>query len=366
MVNNIKIPWWYTEIGEAERNSVMAAFDNKQFSMGAVTRDFENQMAEKLGVRYAVAAPSGTAALTMALMAAGVAAGDEVIIPDLTWIATANAAAILGVRVVLVDCLPDVPLINIKEVKKKISKRTRAIIPVHLNGRACQIDELKEMTDGSKITLIEDTCKALFSKTPQGYLGTLADIGCFSLGMVSLISTGYGGLAVTNEKAIFEKLVIIRNQGVPSVGEEEYLTTSFNFKFSDILAAIGLAQLARLDEKLEHVNRVYKRYVDGLSSLPYIQLIPVDVNLGKVPLCAEFRSAEREQLIAYLQTNDVEPLRFHLPLHRASYLRNSGDFSNASKFAREGFILPCGPSQPLENVDRCIELVQNYTKRTGR
>jgi perosamine synthetase len=362
MAKNRKIPWWYTEIGEAEKSSVMAAFDNKKFSMGTVTRDFESQMAEKLGVRYAVAVPSGTAALTMALMAAGVTAGDEVVIPDLTWIATANAAAILGARVVLVDCLSDIPLINVKEVKNKITKRTRAIIPVHLNGRACQIDELKEITDGSKITLIEDTCKAFFSKTPQGYLGTLADIGCFSLGMVSLISTGYGGLILTNKKEVFEKLIIIRNQGVPPVGEEQYLTTSFNFKFSDLLAAIGLAQLARLSEKLEHVNKVYKRYVDGLSSLPYIQTIPVDVNLGKVPLCAEFRSTQREQLIAYLQANDVEPLRFHLPLHCAPYLRNSGDFPNASRFAYEGLILPCGPSQPLENVDRCIQLVQSYVK----
>jgi perosamine synthetase len=366
MPKNNKIPWWYTEIGEAEKHQVMAAFDNKKFSMGVITRDFETHMAAKLGARYAVACPSGTAALTMALMSAGIEPGDEVIIPALTWIATANAAAILGARVVLVDCLSDVPLIDVKEVKSKITKRTKAIIPVHLNGRACQIKELKELTGGSKITLIEDTCKAMFSKTPQGYLGTLGDMGCFSLGMVSLISTGYGGLVITNREEIYEKLVIIRNQGLPAKGEEQYLALSFNFKLSDILAAIGIGQLSRLNEKLEHVNRVYKRYADGLSSLPYIQVIPVDVTSGKVPLCAEFRSAQREQLIAYLEANDVEPLRFHLPLHCAPYLNNSGDFTNASEFACEGFILPCGPSQPLENVDRCIELVQNYTKRLGR
>lgn len=363
---NSRIPWWYTEIGEAEKSEVLVAFEKKRFSLGAFAREFENQFAAMLEVRYAVATTSGTAAITMALMAAGIEPGDEVIIPDLTWIATANAAAILGARVVLVDCLPDVPLIDPSEVRKKITPRTRAIIPVHLSGRSCQMEDLLEISGNAKIAVIEDTCKAMASKTSQGYLGTLGDVGCFSLGMVSLVSTGYGGAMVTNDKNIYEKLILIRNQGVPAQGKEKYLTLSFNFKFSDVLAAIGIGQLSRLGEKLEHVHRVYQRYVEGLSSLPYIQVIPVDTASGKVPLCAEFRSKHREEIIAYLDQNGVETLRFHLPIHRASYLKNTGDFLNASSFAEEGFILPCGPSQPLENVDRCIELLHKYGRHPSK
>lgn len=302
----------------------------------------------------------------MALMAAGVEPGDEVIIPDLTWIATANAAAILGARAVLVDCLRHEPLIDPSEVKRKITPRTKAIIPVHLNGRSCQMDELLEISRNAGIVLIEDTCKALASKTPQGYLGTLGDAGCFSLGMVSLVSTGYGGMVVTNNEELYEKLVLIRNQGVSAQGEERYLTLSFNFKFSDVLAAIGIAQMSRLREKVEHVNKVYQRYIQRLSALPWLQVIPVDTDSGKVPLCAEFRSSRREELIAYLDRHGVEALRFHLPLHHAPYLKNAGSFPNASRFAEEGFILPCGPSQPLENVDRCIELLQGFGGRIGR
>jgi len=228
------------------------------------------------------------------------------------------------------------------------------------------MDELLEIARNAGITVVEDTCKAMASKTSQRYLGTLGDVGCFSLGMVSLVSTGYGGAVVTNDKSIYEKLILIRNQGVPAQAEEKYLTLSFNFKFSDVLAAIGIGQLSRLSEKLEHVNQVYQRYVDGLSSLPYLQVIPVDTASGKVPLCAEFRSKHREEIVAYLNQHGVEVLRFHLPLHRASYLKNMGDFPNASSFAEEGFILPCGPSQPLENVDRCIELLQEYGKGTSK
>lgn len=360
MPQNRNISWWFTQIGEVEKNQVLTAFDNNNFSMGKITADFENSMADMLGARYAVATTSGTAALTMALMAIEIEPGDEVIIPDLTWIATANAAAILGARVVLADCLLDTPLIDVNEVKKKITPRTRAIIPVHLNGRSCQMEELLEIGGRNNIAIIEDTCKAMASKTPGGYLGTLGDVGCFSLGLVSLITTGYGGLSVTNDSEIYEKLRVIRNQGIPLQGEEQYLSLSSNFKFSDILAAIGIGQISRLSEKLEHINRIYERYADGLSALPYIQIIPVDTKGGKVPLCFEVRSEQREEIIKYLARHGVEALRFHLPLHRAPYLKNEGDFPNASAFAEEGFILPCGPSQPLENIDRCIELVQKY------
>jgi len=366
MRQNSKIHWWYTEIGEAEKSQVLSAFDRKCFSLGRFTQEFEDRFARILGARYAVATTSGTAAITMALLAAGIEPGDEVIIPDLSWIATANATAILGTKVVLVDCLPDLPLIDPHEVKQKITPHTKAIIPVHLNGRSCRMDKLLEVADGANITLIEDACKALASNTPQGYLGTLGDMGCFSLGMISLVSTGYGGVVVTSDKSLRHKLILIRNQGVPKTGHEKYETMSFNFKISDILTAIGIGQLSRLSEKLDHVHKVYQRYVDGLSSLSYIQVIAVDVASGEVPLCAEVRSGYREEIIAYLDEHGVEALRFHLPLHRAPYLRNTGDFPNASRFAREGFILPCGPSQPMENVDRCLELLYEYGNSMGR
>jgi dTDP-4-amino-4,6-dideoxygalactose transaminase len=299
----------------------------------------------------------------MALLAADVRAGDEVIVPALTWIATANAAAILGAKVILADCYPDSPLVNIDEVKNKITSRTRAIIPVHLNGRACPMGDLKELIRGKDIALIEDTCKAMNSKTLDGCLGTLGDMGCFSLGMISLISTGYGGLVITRRKDLYEKLLLIRNQGVPYQGDEEYLTVSSNFKLSDILAAIGLGQISRLDEKMAHLDKLYKLYLSGISSLSVLQIIPVDTATGKVPLCVEVRSKHREEIIEYLAKRGVEALRFHLPLHRAAYLGDDGDYPNASCFADEGFILPCGPSQPVENVEKCIDLLWEFEQR---
>jgi len=360
-----KVPWWHTEIGEIEKHNVLSAFEKKRFSLGPITQELESQLASLLQVPYVLVTPSGTAAITMTLMAVGVRPRDEVIVPDLTWIATAQAASILGARVVFADCLPNVPLINPVEVKKKITPRTKAIIPVHYNGRPCQMEELMEIARNANVALIEDTCKALLSKSSIGYLGTLGDFGCYSLGLVSLISTGYGGFVVTSDKKQYERLRLIRDHGVQRGEGEEYLTIGFNFKFSDILASIGIGQLSRLEEKLRNLRAVYQRYVTGLALLPYIDVIPVDVEAGQVPLLVDVRSKHAAEIIAYLNQNGVETVRLHPPLHLAQYFHQSGSFPNASRFASEGFNLPCGPSQPLENVDFCIKLLHEWNPNSS-
>jgi len=361
-----RIPWWYTEIDEAERRSLLSTFEQKRFSQGAVTDEFERQLAEALEVPYVVVTTSGTAALTMALLALGVGPGDEVIVPALTWIATANAAAMLGARVVLVDCLPDLPLIDPQAVRRKLTARTKVVVPVHLNGRSCSLDELKAIAREAGVAIVEDACKALASRGPNGYLGTLGDLGCYSLGMISLISIGYGGVVVTRNARLYKKLLLIRNQGVPRTGKEWYFTLGFNFKSSDLLAGIGLAQLSRIHEKLQHIHGLYERYTEGLAPLRSLSIIPVKTASGEVPLCIEVRSTRRGAIMAYLERYGVETLKFHLPLHRAKYLANGGDFPNASRFAREGFILPCGPSQAPTNVGRCIQLVREWEASAPR
>jgi dTDP-4-amino-4,6-dideoxygalactose transaminase len=266
--------------------------------------------------------------------------------------------ALLGGKVVLADCSERLPLIDPKEVKRKLSKRTRAIIPVHLNGRSCQLEELLQISEESGAVLIEDACKAFASKGPGGYLGTLGAMGCFSLGMVSLISTGYGGAVVTRDGNYDRKLKLIRNHGVPRKGVEQYHTLGFNFRFSDLLAALGIGQLGRLKEKQECVRKVYRRYVEGLSGLEKVQVIGVDVEGGELPLCMEVRSPLRSKIMDYLERHGVEALPFHHPLHSAPYLGSQDSLDHASRFAEEGLILPSGPAQPLENVDRCVELLR--------
>ena len=357
-----KIPWWHTEIGDAEKANVLLAFDKKRFSMGEISSELERKLAEALHIPYVVLTNSGTSALTMALLAIGLVPDNEVIVPALTWIATAQAPALLGAKVVLADCLHDVPIIDLQEVKKKVTKKTKVIISVHLNGRACDVKELTDLAQDANAFLIEDACKSMFSKYNGGYLGTFGEAGCFSMGMISILSVGYGGFVVTRDEETYNKLCLIRDHGVVRQ-PEEYRFLGSNFKISDLLASIGIAQLDRLEEKLEHVRAIYTRYVEGLSLLGNMRVLPVDISSGKIPLYTEAYSEYREEIINFLKKNDIEVSRFHLPLQQAKYLGNYGEYPNALNFAKKCFILPSGTSQPTENVDRCIQLLRDFNVR---
>ena len=358
-----KIPWWHTEIGDAEKANVLFAFEKKRFSMGEIAFELEGKLTEILNIPYVVLTNSGTSALTMALLAIGLAPDDEVIVPALTWVATAQAAALLGAKVVLADCLPDVPIIDPEEVKKKITEKTKVIMPVHLNGRACDLEELRNFARDANVYLIEDACKAMFSKYNGEYLGTFGEAGCFSMGMISILSVGYGGFVVTRDEETYNKLCLIRDHGVVRQ-PEEYRFLGSNFKISDLLASIGIAQLDRLEEKLEHVRAIYTRYVEGLSLLGNMRVLPVDISSGKIPLYTEAYSEYREEIINFLKKNDIEVSRFHLPLQQAKYLGNYGEYPNALNFAKKSFILPSGTSQPTGNVDRCIQLLRDFNVRS--
>jgi dTDP-4-amino-4,6-dideoxygalactose transaminase len=359
-----QVPWWFTELGDPEQRQLAAAFAARSISCGPVTRRLEDAISETLEVPHVVLSPSGTAALTMALLAHEVGPGDEVIVPDLTWIATAQAAAVLGATVIAADCLPEQPLIDPDDVTRRMSERTRAIIAVHSNGRGCDLERLRQIADGGGAVLVEDACKAFASRSREGFLGTLADVGCFSLGMVSMVSIGYGGCAVTRDEAVAERLRLIRDHGTLRGEPDRYQHLGFNFKVSDLLAAVGIGQLSRLDGKIDRLRAIYRRYEEGLRDRADLELIPVDVDGGELPLLIDLRSSRADELVNHLAEHGIEALRFHPPVHEAGYVGGSGDYPNASRFAREGCNLPCGPGQPFANIDRCLEVLDSWRPPT--
>ncbi len=295
-------------------------------------------------------------------MALKVGPGDEVIVPNRTWVATAHAAILLGAKVVLVDCLPDIPAMDIAELESKITPRTKAILPVHLNGRAVNMDELNRIARKHKLAVVEDACQALFSKNAAGYLGTQSDIGCFSLGVSKLISTGQGGIAVTRSREIYEQLKLVRNHGVVDNFTDTWNQLGCNFKFTDLLASFGIVQLSLASERIAHVKAVYGRYMAAVAKLNFMQMIPVKVDQGEVPLYVEVFCKERKSLMEFLKVRGIQ-LRPSLPsLHTSSYFGQGGAFPNSLKFAEQGMYLPCGPSQSLENVDRVIECLNEFKK----
>ena len=341
---------------------------HENISQGPVTQEFEAKLAASLDVPYAVATTSGSVALYMALSALGVGAGDEVIVPDRTWVATAHAVLLTGAKVVLVDVLPDVPALDPSQLREKVTTRTKAIMPVHLNGRAADMAAVQQVADEFGLCVVEDACQALYSKNSQGFLGTQSQAGCFSLGVSKLISTGQGGFVVTRDQEIYERLKLLRNHGVVDQFTDTWNQMGFNFKFTDLLASFGLVQLSKSESRIRRVHAVYDRYMDVLPEFQFLRPIPVNTAGGEVPLYMEVNCGQRDRLINYLTSQGVQTRPFPPSLHTSSYLNDpdadqAEDFPNSNQFDQQGMYLPCGPEQPLENIDRVMDALKTYAAR---
>ena len=353
------ISWWHTSFGEEEIQHIAKSIRNGNVSQGKVTVQFERELAEFLEVDHVITVSSGTTALLMALMAIGVVPGDEVIMPNRTWIATAHAVHILGAKVVLVDVEPNRPIIDVTSIEQAITSKTKAIIPVHMNGRSANMRSIRKIARKYKIHVIEDAAQAIGSCNKQGYLGTQSDIGCFSLSVAKTISTGQGGFAVTSNKRLASKMRAIRTHGVENVKDpKEWVMPGFNFRFTDVLASIGIEQLKRLPDRIDHQKTIYSTYAEKLKGTPF-QLIPVDLPAGEVPVYNEFLVEDRTKWIKRLEAEGIESRPFYPNLDKASYLGEQNlDFPNSRKYGLEGIYLPSGPEQSLQNIQYTIQCIK--------
>ena len=277
-----QIHWWRTSFGKEEANEICNSIEHENISQGPVTAEFEQKIAHYLNVPYVVATTSGSIAILMALMAAGVRPNDEVIVPNRTWIATAHAPLILGAKVRLSDVESTRPLMDVTQIENHITPLTKAIIPVHLDGRSVDMREVHRIAQKYGLIVIEDAAQALGSRNEDGFLGTQSDMGCFSLSVAKIISTGQGGFVVTKNENLYKKLVAIRTHGVSDVINAQWTQLGFNFRFTDILASIGLHQMDRLPERIKKVKKIYKHYETGIKDLSFIKLIPVDLKKGEI------------------------------------------------------------------------------------
>ena len=354
---------WRTSFDEEVIEKIRSSILNEHISQGKVTEEFEELLARFLNVPYVLATTSGSVALLMSMMALGIKPGDEVIITNRTWIATANAPCILGAKVVLADVLQDKPIIDVSKIREKITDKTKAILLVHLNGRGVDMEEVDKIAKEHDLFVVEDACQAFASKNSEGYLGTQSDVGCFSLGMLKLISTGQGGVVVTRNKEIYEKLKFIRNNGVVNNFNPIYNTVGCNFKFTDIQASIGIVQLSQIQDKIMNLRKIYSKYlrsIDTMESLSYLKMVPVKVTEGEIPIYIEVLCNERDRLISYLNSNNIEA-RPSLPsLDSAHYVESVGEFPNSKVFSEQGLFLPSGPSQSLENIEKVVEVLSSF------
>jgi perosamine synthetase len=364
------IPWWNPQIAGREYELVKQVLDSNYVNEGEVTQRFERIIAARVGSQHAVAVTSGTAAITLGLAAVGVAAGDEVIVPDLTFIATANAASLLGATPVLVDIDPETLNLDPRCVEAAITTRTRAIVPVHVSGRGADMGAVMEISGQHGIPVVEDAAEAFMSQWRGRYLGTIGMVGCLSFSPNTTITTGQGGIVLTNDADVALRLRELKDQGRAvrgTGGDDLHPALGFNFKLTNLQAAIGLAQLDQLDERIARQAAIHEIYVTELAGLDDLRLPSVDVAGGERPLWTDAITGRRNDLDAYLQERGMQCRRFWHPLHRQVPYRASDDrFPQTTRIAPQAIWLPSAFTLADEDVKRVCREIRAFFSEASK
>lgn len=347
------IPVSKPSFGEVESAYLNQALITGRITMGAMVELFEDMLQKHFGYEvHVVTCSSGTAALHLALEAHHFTPECEVLVPDLTYIASANAVTYTGARVVLVDVDRETWTIDIEDCKRKISNNTVAIMPVHLYGMPCDMNAVLDFADEHDLIIVEDAAEALGAKFENIPCGMFGHAGCFSFYGNKIITTAEGGCVVTADERLADEMRLLRGQGQSAHRKFYHEVIGFNYRMSDLHAAIGVAQLSQLPKFLEQREEIFKRY-DSLLNLqmqrapsPIFDVAPW---LYTVVLPTQ---DQRDHVAAHLAAQQIETRPVFVPIHRQPmYEQPDEDFPVSSDIADRGLSLPTYPSMSREDID---------------
>lgn len=339
-------------------------------SQGEYVRRFEHQFAKYHGATYAVSTMNCTCALHLCLAALGIGPGDEVIVPDLTFAATANAVIHTGARPVLVDVHPEHWTINPSEISKAITSRTKAIMPVHLYGFACDMGPLLEIAREHGLFVIEDCAEALGTKYKSHPVGILGDMGCFSFFSNKIITTGEGGMILTDDRRLHDKLIMLRDHGMSRSRRYWHEAVGYNYRMTNLQAAVGLAQMEQIDLFLRQRARIAGWYKENLQNIPGI-VLPSEAPWAErvmwlyTVLLPERLSPVRTNLIKRMLDDGIETRPMFYPLHMQPPYQNGQTHCPVSiSLSRRGLSLPSSIDLKEQEVVHICEQLRKAIDRT--
>lgn len=339
---------------------------NKKFpNEGEFTKKFENRSKKILNSKYALATTSGTIAIYLALKALNVGHKDEVIVPNITFQATVNAIKMSGAKPILVDINPENLLIDLKSLESSISNKTKVVIPVHVSGRGNNILEIVKICKKYKIKIIEDAAEAFGSKIKKKCLGNYGICGCFSFAPNKIITTGQGGLVITNNKKIYFKLKALKNQGrigQSSGGEDYFVSWGINSRLTDLQAAVGLSQLKTFAARKKKLLRNYRFYLKELVQNKNFKIF--NFKSGEIPLWTDVYSSKRNQLIKFLKRNKIQCRPYWLPINTTIPYKNpKKKFPNSSKLFKKLMWLPSSLDLTLEELKKVCKKINKFNSK---
>ena len=367
------IPVCAPTLGRKEREYVMDCLHTNWISSsGKYLNDFEQAFSEYCGVQYGIATTNGTTALHLALAALEIKDGDEVIMPTFTIASTAFAAIYCGAKPVFVDSQPDTGNIDPEKIEEKITKKTKAIMPVHIYGHPCEMSDIINLAKKNKLSVIEDAAEAHGAEYYGKKVGGIGSAGCFSFYGNKIITCGEGGMVVTNNKKIAARCRRLKNLAFLESKRFWHLELGFNHRMTNMQAALGLAQFEQIEGLIAKRRKNAQIYNSLLADVPGIRL-PVEYPYARnvywmyaILIEKEF-GMTREKLMPCLKERGIETRTFFIPMHQQPVLKKMGvveqeRFPVAEKISREGLYLPSGSGLKKSEIEYICDSIRKIRK----
>ncbi len=371
------IPFFLPKITKEDKNAVIEALNSSLLTDGPRLRQFESAFSKFTGAKYAIGVSNATSALHLSLKALGIGKGDEVIVPDMTFVATANSVIHCGAIPVFADVEKDTMNISIDSIKKKINKKTKAIIPVHFAGKTCNIESISKFARKNNLVIIEDCAHAIGAQYGKKHVGNFGSTGCFSFYPTKNITTIEGGMIITNSKKIADYVMLARNHGLSKTLVQRYsdgkpwdydmIESGFNYRLDEIRSSLGLSQLKRIrrinvarKKKFEYYNNNLKN-VNGIIT-PNSSKNNDHVYHLYIMRVKDGNKISRDELFTQLLKYGIKTTVHYKPLHKFTafkkFKNNNRDMENSNNLYKEIISLPFYPDMPKKHQDFIIKSIK--------
>ncbi len=372
----IKVPFFSPWITKEDKKAVADAMDSALLTDGPRLREFEITFAKFTGAKYAIGVSNATSALHLSLKAIGVGKGDEVIVPDMTFVATANAVVLSGAIPVFADVEKETMNISIDSIKKKISSKTKAILPVHFAGKSCDVVKIGRIAKENDLKIVEDCAHAIGTRYGKKHVGNFGSAGCFSFYPTKNITTIEGGMVITNSKDVAKYVMTARNHGLTKTLTQRYShgkpwdydmeESGYNYRLDEIRSALGLSQLKRIKKLNALRKKAFEYYNKKLKDVRYLITPTSSPNEDHAYHLYILRvknnsKVSRDELFRKLLQYGVRTSVHYKPLHMFTAFKkfngHNNDLKNSEQLYREIISLPFYPDMSKKQQDYVIDCI---------
>ena len=377
--SKLKVPFFAPWITKVDKKAILDALDATLLTDGPKLREFESAFARFTGAKYAIGVSNATAALHLCIKSLGIGSGDEVIVPDMTFVATANAVMLSGATPVFADVENETMNISAESIRDKINSKTKAILPVHFAGKVCDITKIIKIAKENNLSVIEDCAHAIGARYGKKHVGNFGNAGCFSFYPTKNITTIEGGMIITNSKKIADYVSSARNHGLNKTLVQRYssgkpwdydmIESGYNYRLDEIRSALGLSQLGRikkLNAQRKKIFEYYNKRLNGINGLitPQSSVLDDHVYHLYIMKVKKNNNVSRDELFTKLEEYGIKTTVHYKPLHMFTAfkkLKNS-NLENSEHLYEEVISLPFYPNIPKKHQDYVIDCIRKTMK----